>query len=115
MYNEKQTKTIITKESIASELQARDKIRTLFLIIYVLVMGAFFSAIYFLGIKSTNAQTIHYVFFFCVLLFICLLPLCGFVFLKGDSLIGIKGKNAQNFCVITDEVVYKNEKTYIEF
>ena len=68
MYNEKPTKNIITKESIASDMQTKDKGSILPIIaltlVYILCVGAVFCAIYFLVIKAYDIQMVGQVIFF---------------------------------------------------
>ena len=115
MFNEKTTKNIITKETIANELKTKDKKSILPLIglalVYIIVAGAVFSIIYFLGIKEVDGTIGHVIFFVC--LFVFLLPIFAFVSLICASMTGSKGQNNKSFCVITDEVVYKEEITYL--
>lgn len=109
MYNEKQTKNIITNESIANDLRT-DKKSSVFLIclafVYIIVLGIVFSIIYFFGLKGHDIGTVgHVIFFICM--FVCLLPLFAIVFLLCGS-----GHGDKDFFVVTDEVVYKEEITY---
>ncbi len=108
---EKETKNVITKETIAKDLQVEDKKRSRFLLIatvvYIIVVSSVLLAVYFFGLKNNKIEVIGYVIFFaCV--FICLLPLFSLISLLIKCL---KGQNNTNFFVITDEVVYKEEKT----
>ena len=110
MYNEKQTKNIITKESIANDLCAENKKGIVplvcFALTYLMVLGIVFSIVYFLGLKGHNIGTVgHIIFFICM--FICCLPLFFII-----SLIGGFGRGNQDIFVVTDEVVYKEEITY---
>ena len=107
----KETKNVITKETIAKDLQTEDKknsrILLILALIYTLVVSSVLLAVYFLGLKNSEIGVIGYVIFFaCV--FICLLPLFSFISLFTT---GRKRENNANFFVITDEVVCKEEKT----
>ena len=109
MYNEKQTKNIITNESVANDLRVNKKSIVLFIclaFVYIIVVGTVFSIIYFLGLNGYDIGTIgHIIFFIC--LFICCLPVFVIVSLLCASVRGNK-----DFFVVTDEVVYKEEITY---
>ena len=107
----KETKNVITKETIANDLQIEDKKRFRVLLVialaYVFVVSSVLLAVYFFGLKNNEIGVIGYVIFFaCV--FICLFPLLSFLSLLT---VGRKSENNANFSVITDEVVYKEEKT----
>ena len=106
----RETKNVITKESIAKELRAENKKRfpvlLLFLLVYVLVASSVLLAIYFLGLKNTGAGVVGYVFFFICAL-ICLLPLLSFLL---SFIIRPKGLKSTDFLVMTDEVAFKEEK-----
>ncbi len=107
----RETKNIITKEIIAKDLQDENKksfpILLIVSLVYTLVVSGVLLAIYFLGLKNGEAGTISYVIFL-VGVFICLLPLFFFIALL---IAGRKTENSANFFVITDEVVWKEEKT----
>ncbi|MBO5939021.1 MAG: hypothetical protein J6Q82_05935 [Clostridia bacterium] len=105
------TKNVITKETIAKDLQTEDKkssrILLIVALVYMFVGSSVLLAVYFLGLKNSEIGAIGYVIFFaCV--FICLLPLLFFISLLIPRR---NGQNNSNFFVITDEVVYKEEKT----
>ena len=110
MYNEKQTKNIITKESIANDLRTENKKNIVFLVrlvfIYIIILGIVFSITYFLGLKALDIGTIgHIIFFICM--FICCLPLFAIICSMYSS-----RRDNKDFFVVTDEVVYKEEKDY---
>jgi len=108
---EKGTKNVINKEIIAKELYDQDKkssiVLSILAFVYAIVVIAVFLAVYFFGLKSNEIGAIGYIIFFaCV--FVCLLPVLSFIFLL---IAGPKGQKSNNFVVITDEVVCKEEKT----
>ena len=107
----KETKNVITKETIAKDLQTEDKkssrVLLIIALVYVVVVSSVLLTVYFLGLKNSEIGAIGYVIFF-VCVFICLLPLFSFISLL---IPGRNGQNNSNFFVITDEVVYKEEKT----
>ena len=107
MASDKVTKTEITKATIASELHAENKksslVFVLISIIYVVFIGIVFSAVYFFGLKNYEMGAIGYIIFF-VCVFICLLPPLIFI-------LSVIGQKNSDFYVITDQVVYKEEKT----
>ena len=78
----KETKNVITKETIAKDLQTEDKKRSRVLLIialvYVVVVSSALLADYFLGLKNSEIGAIGYVIFF-VCVFICLLPLLSII------------------------------------
>ncbi len=110
MYNEKQVKNIITKESIANDLRTENKKSIVPLVglgfVYIIVLGLVFSIIYFLGLKELDIGTVgHIIFFICM--FICLFPLVAIISMMCGS-----GRSNKDFFVVTDEVVYKEEQAY---
>ena len=107
----KATKNIITKEIIAKELQDQNKKSSIILFIIAIVCAIVVSCVsltvYFFGLRNSEIGAIGYVAFFaCV--FICIFPFPYIIFLLKT---GSKGQKGNNFVVITDEVVYKEEKT----
>ena len=107
----KETKNVITKETIAKDIQAEDKkssrILLIIALVYVVVVSSVFWAIYFWGLKSSEVGVIGYVIFFAGV-FICLFPLFSIIV---ALITGGKGPKDANFYVITDAVLYKEEKT----
>ena len=108
---EKATKNIINKEIIAKELELQDKKSSIVLLIIAIVCMIVVSCVslvvYFFGLRNSEIGTVGYVIFFaCV--FICIFP---FFYLIFPLITCSKGQKADNFVVITDEVVYKEEKT----
>ena len=108
---EKATKNIINKEIIVKELQEQNKKNSIVLfiiaIVCVMAVSCMSLIVYFFGLRNSEIGTVGYVIFFaCV--FICIFPFLYLIFLL---ITGSKGQNANNFVVITDEVVYKEEKT----
>ena len=107
----KETKNVITKDTIAKDLQTEDKkgsgILLILALVYIVVVGIVLLAIYFFGLKGSEVGVIGYVIFF-VCVFICLLPLLSII---SVLITGGKGQKDSNFYVITDAVLYKEEKT----
>ena len=107
----KETKNVINKEMIAKELRDKDKKGDLVLsisaIAYVIMVSCVALAVYFFGLKNIEVGVIGYVIFF-VCVFICFWPLLFFIFLM---IFGPKGQKTEDFVVITDEVLYKEEMT----
>ena len=107
----KETKNVITKETIAKDLQTEDKkssrVLLIIALVYVVVVSSVLLTVYFLGLKNSEIGAIGYVIFF-VCVFICLLPLLSII---SVLVTGAKGQKDSNFYVITDAVLYKEEKT----
>ena len=108
---EKVTKNIINKEIIVKELQEQNKKSSIVLfiiaIVCVMVVSCVSLIVYFFGLRNSEIGTVGYgIFFACVC--ICIFPFLHLIILL---ITGSKGQNANNFVVITDEVVYKEEKT----
>ena len=107
----KETKNVITKETIAKDLQTEDKkssrVLLIIALVYAVVGSSVLLTVYFLGLKNSEIGAIGYVIFF-VCVFICLLPLLSII---SVLVTGGKGQKDSNFYVITDAVLYKEEKT----
>ena len=78
----KETKNVITKETIAKDIQTEDKKSSLVLLfialVYVVVVSSVLLTFYFLGVKNSEIGAIGYVIFF-VCVFICLFPLFSMI------------------------------------
>lgn len=114
MYKENPTKNIITKQTIAKELLAKNRTdRTVLSVIAVAlaaIVGIIFFAIYNFGLKGNDVHVIAYVIYYAVMI-ACFIPsvisiLLVLLLLKNDK----KLKKGE-FFVITDTVVNKYEKT----
>lgn len=114
MHQEKQTKNVITKESIAQELLKDIRYILCFYIIAAIVMAAIVSILflvaYTFGMKGRNIPVIGYVLFF-LLIPVAYSPLLLLLRIVPDSLKKKKSLLAGAFFVDTDEVVYKMERT----
>ena len=106
----KVSKNIINKDIIAKDLRDENKkgsfVSLCLAFIYLIVVGSTLSVIYFFGLKSNGIGELGYFIFFASVV-ICLLPL---FFIISNLIQSIIGQNGSNLYVITDEVVYKEEK-----
>ena len=110
------TKNILTKETIANELQAKETKSSFPLIALllgiILIFGALLSCVYIFGIRGSGVGRTGTVIFF-IFAFLFLLPVFRLTYLVvRASLARPKEKSDQDFFVITDEVIATEEITY---
>ena len=114
MYREKQTKNIITKESIAQELlrerQHSLRLYILFSVALTVFVGLVFWAIYSFGMRGKSVSTIGYVIYVLTLL-ISLTPSALLLWPIPAIKKGQERLKNGAFLVVTDEAVYKAART----
>ncbi|MBE6662637.1 MAG: hypothetical protein E7606_05070 [Ruminococcaceae bacterium] len=114
MYTEKQTKNILTKQTIAEELLREGKKSRLVSFLY-LILVTFFGElvcllIYVSDLAGRERGAIHWILYFSLVI-ACMIPLLFVIFsIPAWRSMQKRLKNG-DFFVITDTVVYKEEKT----
>lgn len=114
MREEKVTKNIITKETIANDLLRENNKALVVFIIYFLsstLIASILSSIFYSFILQSRAVGSLSHVIFAILELICFLPSIILALLIFSSIFQIKKIKNGNFVVVTDEVAYKWEKT----
>ena len=113
MYERNSTKTIIIKQTIENEVSKNSNFIPFFTIFYAIITFLISLVFWFIssfGLKSPDTTTIIRIFLYVITVLTYGVLIVSYIWLIFSALSQTRKLKNGEFCVITDEVVYKEEK-----